>query len=1028
MTPERWQQIKDVFDAALKVASQDRAALLERECPGDPELRSEVIRLLSQHDGAGDFLNQPLIRTTSLVEGEVVANRYRIMAMIGRGGMGEVYEAKDQLLQETIALKTLRADYASGQAVVRFQREIQLARKVTHPNVCRVFEVGMHDFAGSSGAPLLFFTMEFLAGETLAARIRRKGRFSRAEAFPIAAQMADGLQAAHSAGIVHTDFKSSNVILVPSSSGERAVITDFGLARLDPTFSASDETRTLSAARPLAGTVAYMSPEQLTGRTLTAASDIYSFGIVLYQMATGQLPFDERHVIHSAMQRASGQGFAVRSLVPDLDPRWEAAIVRCLRKEPDRRFRSAGDLATYFRHSAWRVPVRYWTRREWVRASIAAGGPLGLATGLWLWITHPYAPRPAALDWYQKGLAALHSMTYEAARKALIQALAADPKFVVAHASLARAYDELDYTDLAKDSMLRAVTLAQDSWLTARDATRVRALQFMIARDYDRAAPLFRQLEDQAEEREKAAAALESGWLAQQREETEAAAAAYGRALKLDPTYAAAKLRLGYIQGRRRQVDAALKTFAEAEALYSASSDYEGVTETLLQRANLLYRSSRAVEAMPVIEAAISVARTVGNRYQEIRLQQLQGTAVRALGDVDRAAALAQQAIDAAITENMDNLAAVGLVDLGNAFLVRGDLKSAEPVFHRALDLARRGKVRRYEARALASLGSLCEQDRRPAEAKQFINSVLPFYRQAGYRREFVQASLLLGGVLEQLAEYEQGVRTLREALSSAVELQDSQIEVQVRERLADNLRRLGGLPEALAEYEKAVALLGSGPRSAGARLACAELYWQLGRRRDAERFVSDVGELLKKGQNQQLLSRLVAKRAEIALSQDRLGEAGAFLRQALSAVNRGGEAEPELSLIQALVLIRTGRPTEGGELSASVVEKLEKAELAGSAASARLSTAEAWMAAGNRSQALHTSRAALDFFEPRSILESAWRGHAVAAWAAEDRANAHMASGRSALNQLRSRWPAGAVDTYLQRPDTRRLLQLSRF
>src|SRR5580765_7490998 len=185
-----------------------------------------------------------------LVPGDIIAGRFRIVRLIGRGGMGEVYEAQDDPLHEAVALKTLRADLAGNEEVARrFQKEILLSRKVTHWNVCRVFETGEHTLVNREGPPLHYFTMELLRGETLSARIRKAERLSRAEAFPIAVQLAEGLEAAHRAGIVHADFKSGNVILVPApAGGVRAVITDFGLSRIDPTAPVVDETRTMTVS------------------------------------------------------------------------------------------------------------------------------------------------------------------------------------------------------------------------------------------------------------------------------------------------------------------------------------------------------------------------------------------------------------------------------------------------------------------------------------------------------------------------------------------------------------------------------------------------------------------------------------------------------------------------------------------------------------------------------------------------------------------------------------------------------------
>src|SRR5688500_1948853 len=212
-------------------------------------------------------------------KGELIAERYKVGRLIGEGGMGEVYEAEDLLLRESVALKIVRHDVAGDEKVVeRFKREIQLARKVTHPNVCRIFDVGLHRIAGSR-TDIAFLTMELLDGETLAARLARAGRFSPAEALPIVSPLAAAPHAAHQAGIVHRDFKSANVMLVDSPRGVRAVVTDFGLARGKQ--AATDPTITGDGG--IVGSPSYMAPEQVEGKEVTAAADLYAFGVVLYE-------------------------------------------------------------------------------------------------------------------------------------------------------------------------------------------------------------------------------------------------------------------------------------------------------------------------------------------------------------------------------------------------------------------------------------------------------------------------------------------------------------------------------------------------------------------------------------------------------------------------------------------------------------------------------------------------------------------------------------------------------------------------
>lgn len=258
--------------------------------------------------------------------------------------MGEVYEAEDLELREHVALKTVRPEIAGDRrTMARFKQEIQLARKVTHPNVCRIFDLFYHRPA-SPGGEIPFLTMELLPGEALSERFRREGRMTTADALPMVEQMAAGLMAAHQVGVIHRDFKPGNVILVPSKDrGDmRLVITDFGLART--TATGEDAPTALSIQGDVLGTPAYMAPEQVRGRQVTTATDVYSLGVVLYQMVTGTLPFTADTALATAIKRLEEAPPSPRRHVPDLDPQWEAAILRCLAGNPADRFASASDV------------------------------------------------------------------------------------------------------------------------------------------------------------------------------------------------------------------------------------------------------------------------------------------------------------------------------------------------------------------------------------------------------------------------------------------------------------------------------------------------------------------------------------------------------------------------------------------------------------------------------------------------------------------------------------------------------------
>jgi eukaryotic-like serine/threonine-protein kinase len=383
MDVERRERVKQLIEAALEREESERLPFLSQACQNDEELRREVQALLSGEKKPGDLLpvpapGLPLTTPTSdnppstFSPGEIISGRFRVLRLIGRGGMGEVYEARDLDRDVRVALKTIRPEIASDpKTLARFKQEIELALRVAHRNVCRVHDLERHQPPQGSGKPeIVFLTMELLEGETLADRLRRQGRMTCEEALPLIRQMADGLVAAHSVGVIHRDFKPGNVMLVPEKPTGvdarilsdqttqwveqapseprplqcplRVVITDFGLARTtEAAGSIHDASASLTAVRHIIGTPDYMAPEQLEGREAAPASDIYALGLVIYEMITGHQPFPG-----DPYRRLREPPSPPRLHVPALDPHWEAVILRCLEIDPAQRFASARDLAT----------------------------------------------------------------------------------------------------------------------------------------------------------------------------------------------------------------------------------------------------------------------------------------------------------------------------------------------------------------------------------------------------------------------------------------------------------------------------------------------------------------------------------------------------------------------------------------------------------------------------------------------------------------------------------------------------------
>jgi eukaryotic-like serine/threonine-protein kinase len=393
LTPQQWETIKALFEAALERSAAERPAFLA-SASQDAVVVREVERLLANHDEAGSFLSSPAAadavyqsdRFPSFSPGDLLAERFRITRFIARGGMGEVYEAEDVELRERVALKSIRAELLRDpHAVDRFRREVHLAKKVTHPNVCRIFDLFRHQVSGpgekKSSHSILLVAMELLQGETLADRLQRDSRMRTQDALPIAQQMAAGLGAAHDAGVLHRDFKPGNIVLVAGEKGTRAVITDFGLA-LRSKEEVTQGAPVTGTGQTL-GTPAYMSPEQVEGKDLTPASDVYSLGLVLYQMITGARPFDDSTALSMAVRRIKEDPAPPHTLVPDVDPRWERVILHCLQRDPKLRFQNADEVGRALSGEI-AVPLAGGRRlRWWVTAALVLVVALVLGVRLW---------------------------------------------------------------------------------------------------------------------------------------------------------------------------------------------------------------------------------------------------------------------------------------------------------------------------------------------------------------------------------------------------------------------------------------------------------------------------------------------------------------------------------------------------------------------------------------------------------------------------------------------------------------------
>jgi serine/threonine protein kinase len=318
-------------------------------CASCRALIKEAVRAFRGRATEPGMVSPPLTR---FVAGDVLAGRYRIVRFIAAGGMGEVYEAEDRVLQTRVAVKTLAAAVSDDpQAIRRLQLELDLTKRITHPNVCRMYDLDVHLPMGTpAGAGVTFITMELVPGQSLGQEVRGAGPLPIEQALPIVEAMVAALAAAHNAGIIHRDFKSDNVMLAPAlNPGDPpwVVVMDFGLARASvpgiPSISTTFDSRSL------VGTLAYMAPEQMQGKPVTPATDIYALGVVMFEMVTGELPFGAEPPRQTASRRLAEAWRAGGGSSQGLDRRWEMAILRCLQPDPQKRYRSVEEVAVALR-------------------------------------------------------------------------------------------------------------------------------------------------------------------------------------------------------------------------------------------------------------------------------------------------------------------------------------------------------------------------------------------------------------------------------------------------------------------------------------------------------------------------------------------------------------------------------------------------------------------------------------------------------------------------------------------------------
>ncbi|MGA2268456.1 MAG: protein kinase [Bryobacteraceae bacterium] len=978
--------------------------------------------------------------------GQTVSH-YRILSKLGHGGMGVVYVAEDTHLGRRVAVKFSTASPENTQFRARFLREARAASALNHPHIASIYDYG----ETPDGHP--FIVMELVSGEDLS-HVLRRGALPVAQSLRIVEEAAEALGEAHRCGIAHRDIKPSNIVL--SERGEVKVL-DFGLAKQMQEAPPAQDASTILSSQTVEGTVLgtpqYMSPEQAKDAPLGPASDLFSLGAVLYECLAGRPAFSGANSVETLAAVLHVDPPPPSQFNLQATPEMDRITLKAMAKQPEMRYQSADEMAADLRAAgrplgpALAQPESRQTQSSavptppqqtaWSGSLKTLAGPLrrsrgtyvaalallvaGTLVGWWLLLAGRYQPAPEALRWYQEGVTALRDGTYYKASKALERAASSDDRFLMAHARLAEAWLELDYADKAKEEMLRAAPPGASSRPARAEQLYLQAVHLTLTDDFAAAVEKYREIMGRTPADEKANAYVDLGRAYEKNENLKQAVECYQEATRRQPQYPAAWLRLAILYGRQMDQAKAAAAFGEAEPLYRSLSNLEGVTEVLYQRATLANRLGKFGEARAQLQQALEMSRSTGNLHQQIvALLQLSNVEHRA--NDAQAQNLAAEAIDLARANGLENLTTRGLIDLGNAYFVRGEDEEAKKYFAQALEYARRYKSQRSEARALLSLGSLELQQQETEGGLRDVEQALAWYQRGGYQKETAQALILMGRAQREKGDYPAALRSFQQQLEIARKLGDQTQVALSNQGLGTVLESQERWPDALAHYREA----GDVARQSGDQLNVAyslmdssRVLWHLGRYGEAQQALEAMGPAVSPA----LRAQADAVRGWMALSQRQFAVALASGRRVLSQARVSSETAAEVRSMVGLALAGTGVRREAVASTGEAVALAMQSRQPWLMAQTGLAHAEALLAGGDARRALETALAAQQGSAGAGRQEAEWHcwlaaSRAAAALGDGPKSREYAAQASNLLAVLEQKWDPDSYKRYLARPD----------
>ncbi len=985
--------------------------------------------------------------------GQTVSH-YRIIEKLGEGGMGVVYLAEDKHLGRRVAIKFLSSTDHHYRA--RFIREARAVSALSHPNIATV-----HDY-GETEAGQPFIVMEFVKGKTLSDLLEEGLTIRRS--VETVASIAEALSEAHEQGIVHRDIKPSNVLI--NERGQVKVL-DFGLVKHlfeQPVSNVDLDAETLYSTQTrsdvIVGTPLYLSPEQATGKQVDGRSDLFSLGALLYECLTGQSAFSGASVLEIGAQIIHVTPPPPSQINPQVPPSLDRITLKALEKKVETRYQSAGELLRDLRAAAPGlsgdgVPVSSKTSRSTpadvkrptsalitfttslrrqrfsFAGVIVAIGFTGLA--IWAvihwWPRSYYQPSAAALSWYERGTDSLRNGAYYEASKALEQAIAIDNRYALARARLAQAWTELDYTDRAKDELLAATTLAGDrSAVSPGDTLYLVAITATVRRDFAAATKAYSEIAQLSPEDSQVYVDL--GYAYENDGNPDKALENYLKAITLNNgQYATAYLRAGIVYNRKQDTTKATEMFDQAEQLYRAGSDNEGVNEVLRQRGILFRDKGRYEEARAQFQQSLDASRAMGNEAQQITalielsyLSSTQGAVADAENYANQAVTLAQQ-------KHLENLAAGGLLELGNSFSSRGDYKKAEDYFNQAIQFARANKGRLREARGLSNLGGLYIQTLRVDQGLPLVQQALTFFQQGNYPRNVAYCLTQIGRGYRRKGDYNAALQVLNQKLEIARQGNSQPAIADCYGEIGAVLFDQENLPAALEQYDNALkiyAAVGNKLRTVFSKANRGNILWRLGRYDEARQTLEEISAIASepKSEFKQLVPVLRLVKAQMLLSQRNFAEARAGSEEAIALA---GKEYPDVA-IEGTYVLGLAKALSGGGKDAQTLcaEAVKMASSAGDIAllsRAMLAQAEAALKSNDPKTALTLATQAQERFARGAQLESEWRAWLIAARASQhvgdkSKGEEQLTQARNVRSKLEQQWGADAFKGYTSRPD----------